>query len=129
RQNEIRTITAGDGVVAGARVDGQARERRQTVAGDDRIVASTCIDEDVLDATDVHYDCVDITRDRNMRAIRRDRDRLVGARTVEAQRIRAGAAIDNVTAVTRIPGEEIVTAAEKHNIVAGARDDNVVAVA
>ncbi len=83
----------------------------------------------MLDAIEVHDDVADVTEHPHPRTIGGDVDILGNVGAVEHQRIGAGAAIDHVAAVTRIPDEGIVAGAELRGVVAFTTVDEVVAVA
>nr|WP_249779420.1 hypothetical protein [Bradyrhizobium sediminis] len=125
----VAAVTAGDPVVACTAIDRPAGERRQSVTGDNDVIAAAGADRDVLDAIDVHRDIADILRQQHALAIGRDRNDLVGARAVEGERIDTSLALDDVAAVSGIPGIPVVAGAEQRHVVARSTGDDVIAIA
>src|SRR6185295_15957068 len=98
------------------------------VVDHDRVGATEGVDLDVLDTVQVHDDAGDIAGQPHAAAIGRDVHVLGDVCAVEHQRIGAALALDDVAAVTGIPGERIVAVAEQGHVVAAAADHGVVSV-
>ena len=84
----------------------------------------------LLDAVHVH---ADVSRagagTPTAVAVRRQAHLLGAGGAVEHERVVAGATLDEVTAVARVPHEAVVAGAEERGVVADATDDEVVAAA
>src|SRR5262249_61061165 len=108
------------------------RDLRDTGTGEvtdvDAVGAAESVEVDMLDAIEVHGDVTDIAREADPPMIGRDVDLFIRAGAVEHHRVGAISAFDRVAAVTRIPDERIVAAAEVREIVASAAGARLLAV-
>src|SRR5262245_8549752 len=76
-----------------------------------------------IDAVEVHGDGADIAGESHAAAVGRDVDLLVKVGAVEAERVGAVLALDDVAGVARVPDERIVAGAEQGCVVARAAVD------
>src|SRR5262249_42618251 len=110
-----------------------SRDLRHSGAGQitDHDVVGTAfgVELDLLDAVEIHGHDTDVAGEAHAAAVVLDVELLVDVGAVEYQCVGARLALDDVTAVSRIPNERIVARAEQGRVAAAATVDGVIAVA
>src|SRR5262249_7948253 len=87
------------------------------------------VELDLLDAVEIHGHDTDVAGEAHAAAVVLDVELLVDVGAVEHQCVGARLALDDVTAVSRIPNERIVGRAEQGRVAAAATVDGVIAAA
>src|SRR5262249_54812560 len=82
--------------------------------------AAERVEDDVLDAIEVHRAAVEVADDPGPGAVGRDVEPLREVRPVNDNPVRAVAALDGVAAVARVPDERVGARAADQGVVAGA---------
>ena len=101
------------------------------------VCAAAGVDVGGLDGAEIHRDVADVAEQVHVRAVGREFHVLGHVGAVEHQRVVAGAAVDGVAAVSRIPGEAVIAGTKRRRvatatsvdlIVTGPPDEHVITV-
>src|SRR4029077_16452553 len=82
---------------------------------------------DPLDAVEVHADAADVAEKPRPIAISQNAEVLGGVVAAEVEGVEAGLAFDHVTAVAGVPDEPVVAVAQRRKIITGPARDDIVA--
>ena len=126
--SSVGAVAAEDRVVAGAAVDGDADEGGQVAGGAETVVAAVHVDDEILGGADVEAERRGIEPvEAHARAVGGDGEVLGAVAAVDLGGVDAGAALEQVGVVARVPDHAVVAALAEHLVVAVAAGQRVVA--
>ena len=124
----VGAVATGDGVVAGAAVEGERDEAGEAIARGDDVVAAIGVDHEILGGADIERERSGADAiEAHARAVGRDGELLGAVAAIDLGGVVAVAAFHQVGAVAGIPDHAVVAGFAEHLVVAGAAGERVVA--